>query len=164
MTEDPNAPDSDLPATGNPQPDVPEAARPTRPQRPAVLVFTQAVLLLQAFVALFATLVLWSFARNDLVGAEWWVVLVGGLVLMLALFYASGKQSKNWARMLGWALQVPMLAAGLLEPAVAVMGVIFLILWIMALRLGTRIDRERKERDEAAQAGAAQTQADTDPA
>ena len=155
MTEDSNLAQPD----GADQP-----TQPARPQRPAVLVFTQAVLLLQAFVALFATLVLWSFARNDFIDADWWVVLVGGLLLMLALFYASGKQSKKWGRILGWILQVPMLAAVFLEPAVAVMGAIFLILWLMALRLGSRIDRERKERDEAAQANSADAPSDTDPA
>ena len=133
-------------------PDAPEPAQPTRPRRPAVLVFTQAVLLLQAFVALFATLVLWSFARNEFIEIEPWMALVGGIVVMLALFYASGKQAKRWGRMLGWILQVPMLAAVLLEPAVAVIGAVFLILWVMALRLGSRIDRERKERDAAAEA------------
>lgn len=146
MTQDSNKGQPDGAAV--PEPDHKD--EPTRPQRPAVLVFTQAVLLLQAFVALFATLVLWSFAHNDFLEVNSWVVLGSGVVLMLALFYASGKQSKKWGRMLGWILQVPMLLAVFLEPAVAVMGVIFLILWIMALRIGSRIDRERKERDEAA--------------
>lgn len=141
-----------------------EPTQPTRPQRPAVLVFTQAVLLLQAFVALFATLVLWSFSRNDYLDANQWVVISGGLLLMLALLYASGKQSQRWGRILGWVLQVPMLTAVFLEPAVAVMGAIFLILWLMALRLGSRIDRERKERDQAAAANSSDTHSDTDPA
>ena len=34
-----------------------------RPQRPATLVFCQAVLALQAFAALFALLVLWGLTR-----------------------------------------------------------------------------------------------------
>lgn len=130
-----------------------------RPQRPATLVFTQAVLLLQAFVALFATLVLWSFARNDFIEIEPWAALVSGLVLMLALGYASGKQTRRWGRIAGWVLQVPMLAAVFLEPAVAVIGAIFLILWIMALRIGGRIDRERKERAQAEQSA---TEGDAD--
>lgn len=150
MSDESNVPEPDLPATAASEP-VPA----TRPQRPAVLVFTQAVLLLQGFVALFATLVLWSFARNALLGVEPWMALVGGLTLMVALLYASGKQAKRWGRILGWILQVPMLVAVFLEPAVAVIGAIFLILWIMALRIGSRIDRERKERDEAADAAEA---------
>lgn len=157
MTDELNVPDAD----------APEAQQPTRPQRPAVLVFTQAVLLLQGFVALFATLVLWSFARNGFIGLDQWVALAAGLTLMVALFYASGKQTKRWGRMLGWILQVPMLVAVVLEPAVAVIGAIFLILWIMALRIGSRIDRERKERAEAAEGATAEgdtTDGDADPA
>ncbi|MFW2513648.1 DUF4233 domain-containing protein [Demequina sp. SO4-13] len=128
------------------------AATQRRPQRPATLVFTQSVLALQAFVALFATLVAWSFARNGLVEAPAGWVAGGGAALMVMLFYAAGKQKKRWGRALAWVLQVPMLVAGLLVPAIAALGVVFLMIWIMALRLGSRIDRERKERDEAAAA------------
>ncbi|WP_084104416.1 DUF4233 domain-containing protein [Demequina sp. NBRC 110056] len=129
-------------------------AAPTKPQRPATLVFTQAVLLLEAFVALFATLVAWSFARTGLVDADPVWMLVLGLLLMLALGYASGQQKKRWGRWLGWILQVPLLVGGIIDPMIAVIGAVFLIIWIMALRLGGRIDRERKERDEAAAQGA----------
>lgn len=163
MTKDSNVSEPNQPEPV--QPTEPEAP-PKKPQRPALLVFTQSVLLLQGFVALFATLVLWSLARIDWIALDQWVALAGGLVLMLALFYASGKQTKKWGRILGWILQVPLLVAGFLEPAVAVMGGVFLILWIMALRLGSRIDRERKERDQAAQAKKDQAAAegDADPA
>lgn len=123
-----------------------------RPQRPATLVFTQAVLVLQAFVALFATLVAWSFAHNGILDAPAGWIAGGGIALMLLLGYAAGKQKKRWGRVLGWILQVPMLVAGLLVPAIAVIGAVFLGIWIMGLRLGGRIDRERKERGEAAAA------------
>jgi hypothetical protein len=132
------------------QPQSQDTPAPAKPQRPATLVFTQAVLMLQAFAALFATLVAWSFARNGLVDAAPGWMLGGGVALMLALGYASGQQKKRWGRVLGWILQVPMLIAGLIIPAIAVIGVVFLIIWIMGLRLGGRIDRERAERDAAA--------------
>ncbi|MFV0634785.1 DUF4233 domain-containing protein [Demequina sp.] len=125
------------------------ASAPRKPQRPATLVFTQAVLLCQAFVALFATLVTWSFARNDIIDAPPGVMLGGGLALMVALGYASGQQPKRWGRILGWILQLPLLLGGLLVPMIAVLGAVFLVLWIMALRLGGKIDRERKEREQA---------------
>ncbi|MFW7414051.1 DUF4233 domain-containing protein [Demequina sp. SO4-18] len=132
-------------------PAQPDAAQP-RPQRPATLVFTQSVLALQAFVALFATLVAWSFAHNGLLDVPaGWVAGVG-IALMVLLFYAAGKQKKRWGRILGWVLQAPMLVAGVLVPAIAALGLVFLVIWVMALRLGSRIDRERKERDEAAAA------------
>ncbi len=125
-----------------------------RRQRPATLVFTQSVLALQAFTALFATLTVFGLAKGDALsdhpfGLIVWMV-IGGLALMLLLLLAAGVQQRPWGRWLGWILQVPMLAAGFVVPAIAVMGAIFVALWIMALRLGGRIDRERAERDEAA--------------
>ena len=135
-----------------------EEAPPVKRQRPATLVFTQAVLLLQAFVALFATLVAWSFAHNGIIDASPGWMLVGGLALMLALGYASGQQARRWGRILGSILQVPLLVGGLIDPMITVIGAVFVVLWIMALRLGGRIDRERKERDEAAERAAGQGQ------
>lgn len=126
-----------------------------RPQRPATLIFTQSVLLLQAFAAFFAVLVVWGLGRGGYVDVPAWLTWGGGMALVVALGYAAGKQSKPWGRWLGWGLQAPMLLAGLVEPTIALIGAMFLVLWIMALRLGGRIDRERRERDEAADAGGA---------
>lgn len=130
-------------ATDSPPPAAPR-------QRPATLVFTQSVLALQALAALFATLVVFGLGRAGEVSLPPGVVWGGGLALMLALGYAAGKQSTAWGRKLGWVLQVPMLAAGFIVPAIAIIGGMFVMLWIMGLRLGSKIDRERAERDAAA--------------
>lgn len=122
-----------------------------RPQRAATLVFTQAVLALQSLAALFATLVLTGLARagnldlagEDVSGGWLWG---GGLTVMVLLAYASSKQATRWGRIMGWVLQAPMLAAGVLLLDVAIIGLMFLVLWIVGLRLGGRIDRERAER------------------
>ena len=74
------------------------------------------------------------------------------------LGYAAGQQKKPWGKWLGWVLQVPMLLGFLIDPAIAIVGVMFLALWIAALRIGGRIDRERAERDEAAAAARAAAQ------
>ncbi len=123
-----------------------------RRQRPATLVFTQAVLLLQAFAALFATTLAWGLARAGTIDASTGAVWGVGGAVVIALGYASGQQKKRWGRWLGWALQAPMILAGLVDMAIAIIGVMFLVLWIVGLRLGGRIDRERAERDEAAAA------------
>lgn len=120
-----------------------------KPQRPATLTFTQAVLGLQALAVLFATLVTWGLSRTTEVTLSTGWIWAGGTVLMVALFYVAGKQKERWGRFAGWALQAPMIVAGVIVPAIAVIGVMFLVLWIMALRLGGRIDRERAERIEA---------------
>ncbi|WP_061964336.1 DUF4233 domain-containing protein [Demequina aurantiaca] len=120
-----------------------------KPQRPATLTFTQAVLGLQALAALFATLVTWGLSRTTEVSLTAGWIWGGGTVLMVALFYVAGKQKERWGRVAGWILQIPMIAAGVILPAIAVIGVMFLVLWIMGLRIGGRIDRERAERIEA---------------
>ncbi|WP_061960473.1 DUF4233 domain-containing protein [Demequina flava] len=130
------------------EPDVPKTGK----KRSAKLIFTQAVLMLEAFCALFATLLLWGLARGGMVDVPIPWLLGGGLVLVLIMAWASGKQAKSWGQPLGWALQVPLIVAGLLDPAIAVVGVVFLILWIMGLRIGGRIDRERAEFDAAQEA------------
>lgn len=128
---------------------APDQAPPRR-QRPATLVFTQAVLLLEAFAALFATVLVWGLARAGSVDASTGLVWGVGLAVVVLLGYASGQQKKRWGRWLGWVLQAPLILAGLVDTAIAIIGVMFLGLWIMGLRLGGRIDRERAERERAA--------------
>ncbi|WNM23468.1 DUF4233 domain-containing protein [Demequina capsici] len=125
-----------------------------RRQRPATLVFTQAVLALQAFVALFAALTAFGLAKGDALNdhsyASVMAVVLGGFVLLALLLVAAGVQQRPWGRWLGWVLQAPMLIAGIVVPAIAAIGAVFLVLWIMALSIGGRIDRERAEREVAA--------------
>ncbi len=122
---------------------------PQRPQRSALLTFTQAMLVLQALAALFATITLSGLSRGASIDINNESLLAYGYVLMLGLLLAVGVQKRPWGRWVGSALQAPMLLGGLIEPAVAIVGVMFLILWIAALRLGGRIDRERAERASA---------------
>ncbi|WP_062287316.1 DUF4233 domain-containing protein [Demequina phytophila] len=126
-----------------------------RPQRSAALIFCQAVLALQALAGIFAVLVLWGLDRAGEVSLSGWLLWGGGLGLVVLFGYAAGQQAKPWGRWLGWALQVPMLVAGFIEPTIAIIGACFLLTWIVGVRLGTRIDRERAERDAAAEAAAA---------
>ncbi|PKQ25071.1 MAG: DUF4233 domain-containing protein [Actinobacteria bacterium HGW-Actinobacteria-4] len=116
-------------------------------QRPATLVFTQTVLALQSLAALFATLVVFGLGRAGEFDLDPGLIWGVGLGLMVALGYASGQQRKRWGRQLGWVLQLPMLVAGVLVPAIALIGGMFLVLWVTGLRLGSRIDRERAERE-----------------
>jgi hypothetical protein len=49
----------------------------------------------------------------------------------------------------GSVAQVLVLAAGVVMPMMAVVGAVFVIMWVVALRLGGRIDRERAAWDAA---------------
>lgn len=130
--------------------DAPPEEPRARPQRSARLVFTQAVLGLQAFATLFAATFVSGLANAGVVTASQGAIWGLGIWLMLMLGYAAGQQKKRWGVWLGWVLQAPLIAAYFIDPAIAIIGVMFLALWITALRLGGRIDRERAERLAAA--------------
>ena len=120
---------------------------PAKPQRSARLVFTQAVLFLEAFAALFAVLAIYGLSRAGVVDIAAGWLWPAGLGLAVALALAAGMQARPGALVLGSVLQAPMLAAVVVSPPVAVVGVMFVVLWVTAIRLGGRIDRERAERN-----------------
>ncbi|GAA3812386.1 DUF4233 domain-containing protein [Cellulomonas soli] len=126
-----------------------------RRKRPAKPQFTQTILVLEAFVVLFATLVVHGL-RTYPTGPVW--AVGGGLVVLLLV--ASGWVGRPGGYVVGWVLQGWLLAASLLAPAGArdltvITVVVFVALWAVALRLGGRIDRERAEYDAAHPADAA---------
>jgi len=151
----------------NTDPEPTQSAQATefapKPQRSAKLVFTQTVLGLEALAALFAATFVSGLARAGFVSASQGAIWALGLWLMFMLGYAVGQQRKRWGVWLGWVLQVPLILGYFIDPAIAIIGVMFLALWITALRLGGRIDRERAERlaavDEAATAPEPETEA-----
>jgi hypothetical protein len=121
---------------------APDPADPSTP-RSAALTLGQAILALESLAALFATSLVSGLARvadsSASRGAIWGV----GLGVVAALALAAGTLGRPWGRGLGWALQAPMIAAAMISIPVAMVGVVFLGLWIAALRIGDRIDRER---------------------
>src|SRR3954447_26072838 len=120
---------------------TPPAVRRKRPAKPQ---FTQAILVLEAVLVFFATLVAYGLRVAD-VGTVWWVG--GGLTILLVLL--SGFVSRPGGYVAGSVAQVLVLAGGLAVPMMFVVGVVFVVLWVVALRLGGRIDRERAEFDAA---------------
>ena len=128
---------------------APEFAPGYKALRSAKLTFTQTILGLEALAALFATTFVAGMANAGAVKASAGAIWGLGLWLVLMLGYAAGQQRKPWGVWLGWALQLPLILGFFIDPAIAIIGVIFLALWIAALRIGGRIDRERAERDAA---------------
>jgi len=62
-------------------------------------------------------------------------VLAGAAVLLAAVV---GRPGQGWALAAGSLLQVAMIAAGLVVPAMFVLGAIFAALWAVAIWLGMR--------------------------
>lgn len=118
-----------------------------RRKRPAKPQFSQTILVLEACLVLFATLVAYGL-RVASTGVVW---AVGG-TLALVLVLASGLVGRRGGYAVGWVLQGWLLAAAIVLPAVArdiavIVVLVFVGLWFAALRIGGRIDRERAEYD-----------------
>ncbi|WP_028047061.1 DUF4233 domain-containing protein [Cellulomonas sp. URHE0023] len=120
------------------------AGQAVRRKRPAKPQFTQTILVLEAVVVFFATLVAYGL-RVAPSGTVW---LVGG-GLSVVLILMSGFVSRPGGYAAGWVGQVLVLAGGIWVPMMFVVGAVFVILWWVALSLGGRIDRERAEYDAA---------------
>lgn len=123
-----------------------------KPKKPAKVQFASTTLLLEAFVVVFATLVAYGlrgipYSRGPLElpsAASIW--LVGG-VLALVLVVLSRAVGTPGGYVAGSVVQVPVLGLGLVVPMMFVVGGIFVVLWVVSLRLGGRIDRERAAYD-----------------
>lgn len=72
---------------------------------------------------------------------------VGSGALGLSLILAAGLQGRPGGLVVGSVLQAPLPLAGLWlgEPILVVVGLLFAVLWVVAVRLGARIDRERAQ-------------------
>ncbi|MCL3860256.1 DUF4233 domain-containing protein [Actinotalea sp. K2] len=121
---------------------VPRRKRSARHQ------FAATILVLEAFVVFFAALVAFGL-RLAPTGVVW---AVGG-ALALSLVLVAGMLRWPAGYVAGSVLQVAVLATGLAVPMMFVVGGIFVAMWVVALRLGGRIDRERREREAGAPLG-----------
>lgn len=104
------------------------------------------VLICEAFVVFFAVLVaygLYPDNRGFSVGI--------GMVIALALGLVPGlfRREVAWPYVLGLALQLPVLAYGVIIPAMAVIGAGFAVLYWLSLVKGGRADREKDAVDRA---------------
>lgn len=110
--------------------------------------FCTAVLILEVLLVVFAALVVFGLRL-----VEPGTLAIGATALGLSLVIAAGLQGRPGAAVIGSVLQGGLPAAGLLLglPVLVVIGVLFAALWVVGLRLGGRIDRERAERAAAGQ-------------
>ena len=124
----------------------PEAEDVPRPQRSALVIFTQTTLLLESLATFFATLVTWGLSRGGTVDVSPGAIWLAGMALAALFALASARSSARWGRWLGWALHLPLIAGGYWVPTIAFVGVVFLGVYALGVRWGSRIDRERAER------------------
>jgi hypothetical protein len=118
-------------------------------RRSTKVLFASTVLLLEAFVAIFGTLVVFGLRRNDLPPG---MIFAVGIGLALVLVFTCAVVSKPWGLALGWILQLLLILSGIVEPTMYVVGALFAASWWYGIRTGIRIDREaaQREREQAA--------------
>ena len=104
-------------------------------------VLAATVLLCEAFVVFFASLV-----AKDLSGLPTATALAGGGVVAGICLLLCGLLRARWAYVAGSALQVVLVLAGFIVPAMFVVGGLFAVLWGAALYLGAKGDRIAAER------------------
>jgi len=125
-----------------------------RPRRSARVQFTSTMLILEVFLVLFATLVAHGLAVASPDGYAPRTVWIVGGALMVVLAGLSRAVGRPGGYVAGSVAQGLVVAAGVVVPMMFVVGGLFVILWVVALRLGKRIDRERAQWDAAHQGDA----------
>ena len=113
-----------------------------RPPGSARLLFARTVLVSEAFVVLFATLVAHGLRLADR-PVVW---AAGGAVMLAAVLATAALRRPRVGLVAGSIVQLVLVAGGLVVPMMFVVGVVFALIWVVSLQLGGRIDVERQER------------------
>ena len=101
-------------------------------------VLTSSVLIMEAIVLLLAIPV--AVVAGGQPGAVGWLFAA----LALACAVLPGMFSRPYFVPVGWALQVAIIATGILAPMMFLLGAVFTALWWTALRLGCKAETSRK--------------------
>lgn len=106
-----------------------------RAQRSYRRMFAQLVLVSEALVAGFATLVAKDLA--DVTRAQ--ALTAGGLLTLLCIL-AVGLLRSRIGYLIGWVVQLLLVASALWVPLMLFLGLAFAALWVVALAQGSRAD------------------------
>lgn len=72
------------------------------------------------------------------------IALGGGAVLVVVFIATIALLRFPWAYVIGWILQVIMIASGILNPVMFVVGALFGGMWVYSMITGTRIDKQKE--------------------
>lgn len=101
-----------------------------------------AALALEAIVVFFAALT--AVGLSDGTGPARSTLLIGGGVLAVVFFAAAAVVRRPGGVAIGWALQLVLIATGLVVTAMFFVGALFTLMWLWFLRLGHRVDADRR--------------------
>lgn len=119
-----------------------------RPARSYRRLFALMVLVAEAFVVGFATLV-----AKDLADVTRTQALAAGGVLALLCLLAAGLLRSRVGYLVGWVVQLLLVASAWWVPVMLVIGVAFAALWVVALVQGSRADALTARRAHRAREG-----------
>ena len=111
-------------------------------ERSVFALFTSTVLLCEAFVIAFFGLMLYGLNQDD--GGLW--MLIGALVFALLTGATARFVNKPAGLVVGWIIQIVLIASGFLEPFGFLVGIAFALAWWYAVVKGKQIDREKRQR------------------
>jgi Protein of unknown function (DUF4233) len=103
--------------------------------------FCASVLGLEVFVVWFALLA--AAPLSDLPAG---LLLAVGVALAAACVVTASLLRYRWAFVVGSVLQVALVLTGFVVPAMFFLGAVFLVLWVVAWRVGGRLDEEKAAR------------------
>lgn len=115
----------------------------TQPPRSVRVLFASTVLCLEALLMFFYGLMVWGLYQHE--WFAWWL-FSGSLLVSLLLILTCALLRRPVGYWVGWALQVVIIAGGVLEPFMFFIGGLFLACWWYAVVKGRQIDREKMER------------------
>ena len=120
--------------------DTPANAKPARQrrERTATQSLLSIALGLEAVVMFFVMLTAFG-----LKAVSPGVAFGGGIAFIVALVLISGLLRHQWGVWLGWALQVALIATGVLLPAMFFVAAIFVGIWVFCFIKGRQLDRAK---------------------
>ena len=74
------------------------------------------------------------------------VAIAGGVSLAVICLAVAGSLSRPWGYQAGWVVQGLVLASGFVVTAMFLVGGLFVVLWVVGLRVGRRGEELRAER------------------
>lgn len=72
------------------------------------------------------------------------VALGGGAALVIVFLATIALLRFEWGYVIGWILQAIMIASGILNPVMFVVGALFAGMWVYSMVTGTRIDKQKE--------------------
>jgi len=129
---------------------TPQRAPRVRRQRGAAESLASVVLGFESIIVFLGGLALYGLGAVPAGLAPWWGI-VAGSVLAVLMLATVGVLRYPWGIGLGWFWQLVIVLGGFLEPALAVVGLVFGAMYAYATIKGGSLDRQRAAR--AAQNG-----------